>query len=121
MRDMRSSTSPNLIVRLVEAIAADPAGDHSTAAMAARVGVSRRHLSRLFAEHVGTTPAREVKRVRVTVAQSLLAANGGRLPDVAARAGFGSPETMRRAFRRTLGLSPGAYRATHGSRNRTVR
>jgi transcriptional regulator GlxA family with amidase domain len=115
---MRSSTTPSLVVQLVDAIASDPSGDHSTAAMAARVGVSRRHLSRLFVQHVGTTPAREVERVRLAAAQSLLVANRERrLPDVAARAGFGSPETMRRVFRRALGVSPGAYRAAHWRRN----
>jgi AraC-like DNA-binding protein len=30
---------------------------------------------------------------------------------VARRAGFGSPETMRRIFRRNLGVSPGGYRS----------
>jgi AraC-like DNA-binding protein len=33
------------------------------------------------------------------------------LPVVADRTGFGSPETMRRAFLRELGVTPGAYRA----------
>jgi AraC-like DNA-binding protein len=33
------------------------------------------------------------------------------LPVVAERTGVGSPETMRRAFLRELGVTPGAYRA----------
>jgi transcriptional regulator GlxA family with amidase domain len=32
---------------------------------------------------------------------------------VARRSGFGSEETMRRAFRRELGIAPSTYRARH--------
>jgi AraC-like DNA-binding protein len=32
---------------------------------------------------------------------------------IARRTGFGSAETMRRAFKRELGVSPSAYRARH--------
>ena len=42
--------------------------------MAARAGVSVRHLSRLFHEEAGTTPARFVEKVRVEAAQLLLEA-----------------------------------------------
>jgi transcriptional regulator GlxA family with amidase domain len=95
---------------LLASVVACPAGDHSAAAMAQRIGVSVRHLGRLFAQHTGLTPARYVELVRVGVAEALLAADRAPLADVASRAGFGSPETMRRAFRRTVGVTPGAYR-----------
>jgi len=92
------------------AIAADPAGDHSAATLADRLGVSVRHLNRMFAEHVGVTPARHVERVRVAIARDLLATTDARLATIAAQAGFGSAETMRRAFLRADGSPPGAYR-----------
>jgi transcriptional regulator GlxA family with amidase domain len=95
---------------VLESVVACPAADHSAAAMAQRIGVSVRHLGRLFAQHTGLTPARYVELVRVRVAEALLAADRAPLGDVASRAGFGSPETMRRAFRRTVGVTPGAYR-----------
>ncbi|WP_235096245.1 MULTISPECIES: hypothetical protein [Streptomyces] len=46
---------------LLDAIAADPAADHSNTALAARAGLSPRHLTRLFREHLGTTPAGHVE------------------------------------------------------------
>jgi AraC-like DNA-binding protein len=92
------------------AIAANPAGDHSVGVLAARVGVSVRHLSRLFVEHVGVTPARYVEQIRLAAARVMLAKTSARLPEIAAQAGFGSPETMRRAFLRAEGMPPGAYR-----------
>jgi transcriptional regulator GlxA family with amidase domain len=105
------------LVPVLESIAARPADDHSAAAMANRLGISVRHLGRLFAEHTGVTPARYVELVRVAAAKTLLTGGRARLCEVAARAGFGSPETMRRAFLRTVGVTPGAYRRRGMSRS----
>jgi transcriptional regulator GlxA family with amidase domain len=95
---------------VLESIAACPADDHSAAAMADRIGVSVRHLGRLFAQHAGVTPARYVEVVRIAAAEALLTGTGVPLAAVATQAGFGSVETMRRAFLRTVGVTPGTYR-----------
>jgi transcriptional regulator GlxA family with amidase domain len=99
---------------VIDAVAACPAEDHSAAAMANRIGVSVRHLGRLFTQHMGVTPARYVELVRIAATKALL--TGGRAPlsEVATEAGFGSAETMRRAFLRTVGVTPGAYRRRRG-------
>ncbi|MGK5557423.1 GlxA family transcriptional regulator [Actinomadura kijaniata] len=94
----------------VDAVVADPAADHSAVAMAARAGVSVRHLTRLFRDHVGDTPAAYVEAVRVEAAQASLDA-GESVAEAAARAGFGSDESLRRAFLRRLGVLPSEYRA----------
>jgi transcriptional regulator GlxA family with amidase domain len=93
------------------AVALDPAGDHSLSAMAERANFSVRHLSRLFEEQVGLTAGAYVERVRVEAARAMLESGDDGLPVVAARSGFGSPETMRRTFLRELGVTPGAYRS----------
>jgi transcriptional regulator GlxA family with amidase domain len=95
----------------LDAVALDPAGDHSLGAMAERTNFSVRHLSRLFEEQVGLTAAAYVERVRVEAARAMLEGGDEGLPVVADRTGFGSTETMRRAFLRELGVTPGAYRA----------
>lgn len=95
---------------LLDAIAADPAGDHSLPALAARARFSERHLARLFARDLGTTPARYVERVRVEAACALLASGDAPLASVAREAGFGSAETMRRSFARAVGTTPQDYR-----------
>jgi transcriptional regulator GlxA family with amidase domain len=102
---------------LLESIATRPADDHSSGAMANRLSISVRHLNRLFAQHTGVTPARYVELVRVAAAKTLLTTGRAPLWEVAARAGFGSPETMRRAFLRTVGVTPGAYRRRGMSRS----
>ncbi len=80
--------------------------------MAARANFSARHLARLFDEHLQMTPAQYVERVRVEAARAMLESTDDGLPVVAQLRGLRSPETMRRAFLRELGVSPGAYRST---------
>jgi transcriptional regulator GlxA family with amidase domain len=97
--------------QVLDAVVLDPAADHSATAMAARAAVSERHLARMFRDEVGMTPARYVERTRLEAAKLLLVTSDEGQESVARRAGFGSPETMRRIFRRNLGVSPGGYRS----------
>ncbi|CPT48955.1 Putative transcription regulator, AraC family [Mycobacteroides abscessus subsp. abscessus] len=92
-----------------DAIAADPAADHSVAKLAARAALSARQLTRLFHSELGTTPARYVELVRIDAARGALDA-GNTVTEAARIAGFGSAETLRRAFVSELGVSPKAYR-----------
>jgi transcriptional regulator GlxA family with amidase domain len=57
------------------------------------------------------TPARFVERARLEAAKVLLATGDIGQEAVARRAGFGSADTMRRTFRRALGVSPSTYRS----------
>ncbi len=52
------------------------------------------------------TPARFVEQARLEAAKVLLATGDHGQEAVARRAGFGSADTMRRTFRRALGVSP---------------
>ncbi|MCV7423494.1 GlxA family transcriptional regulator [Mycobacterium yunnanensis] len=96
---------------ILDAVVADPAADHSIAAMADRAAVSERHLVRMFRVQVGMTPARFVEQARLEAAKVLLATGDHGQEAVARRAGFGSADTMRRTFRRALGVSPSTYRS----------
>ncbi len=85
-------------------------GDHRVPVLARRAGLSDRHLTRLFLDQTGTTPAQLVERMRVEAARELLEGSAAPADTIARRVGFGSCETMRRAFLRTLGIGPGDYR-----------
>ena len=100
--------------RVLDAIAQDPTGEHSAASMADVAAMSVRHFTRLFTEQIGVAPARYVEQVRVEAAQSLLELGDDGLDVISRRCGFRSPETMRRAFLRVLGVAPGAYRGRFG-------
>jgi transcriptional regulator GlxA family with amidase domain len=88
-----------------------PAADLSVDALARRAAMSPRNFFRVFVRELGMTPGRFVERVRVEAARRLLEETSRGMPDVAAACGFGAPETMRIAFRRTLGVNPQGYRS----------
>jgi transcriptional regulator GlxA family with amidase domain len=67
-------------------------------------------MRRVFAEQTNTTPARFVERVRVEAARELLENSDLDIDNVASKCGFGSNETMRRAFLRVIGVGPSDYR-----------
>ncbi len=96
---------------ILDGVVSDPGADHSIAALAARAAVSERHLVRMFRVQVGTTPARFVEQARLEAAKVLLASGELSQEAVARRAGFGSADSMRRTFRRNLGVSPSTYRS----------
>jgi transcriptional regulator GlxA family with amidase domain len=98
--------------RVLDEVVANPGATHTLPAMSRRAGISVRHMSRLFDEEVGTTPARYVEQVRLEAAQVLLETGDDSLPVVARRTGFGSAESLRRAFVRHLGVTPGAFRTS---------
>jgi transcriptional regulator GlxA family with amidase domain len=95
---------------LLDGIAADPAGDHRLAALSERAGFSERHLSRVFARELGTTPARYVEQVRVEAARALLETSDAPLDVIARRSGLNSAETLRRRFSCAVGMTPHSYR-----------
>jgi len=94
-----------------EWVRANPAGDCSVEALAARACMSPRNFSRAFRDEVGLTPAVWVEAARVDLAKGLLETTASATDSIARSCGFGSVETMRRAFRRRVGVSPGEYRS----------
>jgi transcriptional regulator GlxA family with amidase domain len=88
----------------------DVTGDHSVEAMAARAHMSARHFARAFAAETGVTPARYVERVRLEAARRRLEDGSQPVASIASACGFGTAETMRRVFLRTLDVGPAEYR-----------
>jgi transcriptional regulator GlxA family with amidase domain len=88
----------------------DPTADLRVPVLAARVGMSERHFSREFTRAVGSPPGDYVEQVRVDTARRLLESEPLLVSVAAARSGFGTAESMRRAFRRRVGVPPDHYR-----------
>ncbi|MGH8417914.1 MAG: GlxA family transcriptional regulator [Pseudomonas sp.] len=94
-------------------VAANPELDHSVASMAKHVGLSPRHFARLFHAEVGITAGAWVEATRVAAARNLLE-NGHDTPKlVAAKCGFANTDTLRRVFKKHVGISPAEYRKQH--------
>nr|WP_232001871.1 GlxA family transcriptional regulator [Mycobacterium sp. 852014-52450_SCH5900713] len=94
---------------VIDAVAADPAANHSVKSLASRASLSTRQLTRLFQSELGMTPARYVELVRIDFARAALE-SGRSVSETAGIAGFGSNETLRRVFVNHLGISPKTYR-----------
>ncbi|WP_392870045.1 GlxA family transcriptional regulator [Streptomyces sp. LN499] len=97
--------------RAMDTVVADPAAPHSLDTLARDVGVSPRHLTRLFRGETGMSPGQYLESARLESARALLEAGDEPVEAVASQSGFGSAETMRRAFHHTLGVAPTTYRA----------
>ena len=84
--------------------------DLSVARLAARAAMSPRHFARVFRAETGVTPARFVEHARVEQARRRLEESSTGIEEIAHDCGFGTPETMRRAFLRSLWVGPSEYR-----------
>jgi transcriptional regulator GlxA family with amidase domain len=84
--------------------------DLSVPALARRVAMSPRHFARVFTQEVGMTPGQFVEQARIEAARRRLEESPQGVKTIAADCGFGSADTMRRAFLRTLRVAPVTYR-----------
>jgi transcriptional regulator GlxA family with amidase domain len=91
-------------------IADHPAGDLSVETLASRASLSPRQFARAFAAEVGMPPGRYVDRVRLETARRRMEDTTDGVAETARLCGYGTPEAMRRAFLRALGVSPAEYR-----------
>lgn len=90
------------------ALAADPADRRNLKDWASQVGASDRTVERLFMAETGMTFHRWREQMRVLRSLSLLA-SGRAVKNVALELGFANPSTFITMFRRTMGVTPGAY------------
>ena len=100
----------NAVRAAQERINLDPSADHRVDVLAQAVGMSSRHFTRRFVEQTGDSPARYIERVRVEHARGMLERDDAGVAVIAKRCGFGTAETMRRAFVRRIGVPPDDYR-----------
>lgn len=77
--------------------------------LAGQAHMSPRHFARVFPQETGMSPARYVEQLRLDRARELLESGESHMQTVAAAAGFGSEERLRRAFQRRMGVTPSQY------------
>jgi AraC family transcriptional regulator of adaptative response / DNA-3-methyladenine glycosylase II len=92
-----SLTGPEVVCRAVHLISEGALDGRPEADLAQRVGVSARHLRRLFVEHVGATPDQVARSHRAHFARRLLEDTDLRVTEVAWASGFGSLRQLNRA------------------------
>jgi transcriptional regulator GlxA family with amidase domain len=78
--------------------------------LAQRANLSPRQFARAFTAETGATPGHYVDQTRLETARRLLEDTTDSVDRVARHSGYRTTEAMRRAFHRTLGISPAEYR-----------
>jgi len=110
------SNADDTLSRALEAVRRAPQGHFGVVELAQSAGMSLRTLHRRCLDELGSTPAKLIERLRTEHARLLIGTTALEAKIVAARAGFENPARMARAFQRTLGMTPRAYRALFASR-----
>jgi AraC-like DNA-binding protein len=98
------------IGRAISNVHHDPARNWTVASLAHELAMSRSAFAARFSALVGETPMQYVTRWRMTVAASLLREPGASVSEVAEQVGYQSEAAFSRAFKRLIGVSPGASR-----------
>lgn len=80
--------------------------------LAVHAGLSTRQLARRMHTELQTGPLDWLHQQRIARAQELLERTDASVERIAVSCGMGTAATLRRHFRRALGVSPTAYRAT---------
>jgi len=98
------------IGRVLALIHSQPQTQWTLAALAAQVGLSRTAFTTKFRQLVGEPPLRYITRWRLTKAAAYLRTGTGKLTEIARLVGYDSEVALSKAFKRTFGIAPGAYR-----------
>jgi AraC-like DNA-binding protein len=100
------------IGRALTLVQRDPAREWSVASLADEVFMSRSAFAARFTELVGQPAMAYVTWWRMQVARGLIVDDGLTASEAADRVGYQSEAAFNRAFKRTLGISPGAARTS---------
>ncbi len=100
------------ISRALSAMHRAPERAWSISQLANDVGMSRSAFAGRFSEIVGETPMHYLTLLRMNKAASLLKLDGTKLLNIAEAVGYESETSFSKAFKRWVGVSPGAYRDT---------
>jgi len=109
----RSQRDPR-VEKAAALIRDQPTRQWTLQALAREVGMSRTLLATRFRAATGESPMRYLAKVRLSQAAGYLRTADLSLDTIALRTGYGTNASLSKAFKRELGISPGAYRRTRG-------
>lgn len=111
---------PELVCRGVQLVLGGALDGGTEAGLGARLGVSPRHLRRLFEKHLGASPDQLARSRRAHFARRLLDDTDLTITEIAFAAGFGSVRQLNRASREIFRETPGELRARRRLADRLV-
>ena len=78
--------------------------------LADKLGISDRHLRRLFDQHLGKSPITVASERRIDIAKGLLSSSEHAVADIAYASGFSSLRRFNDSFKKATGLPPSQWR-----------
>ncbi len=102
--------SSDLVQRALGLIRQGVLNEASGEDLAEKLGISVRHMRRLFQENLGISPARIARHQKVMFAKKLLFETDLNITRIAMASGFGSIRQFNHTFLSILGISPGRIR-----------
>ncbi|MFI6388520.1 bifunctional transcriptional activator/DNA repair enzyme AdaA [Nonomuraea sp. NPDC050540] len=115
-----SADVPRLVCAAWQLIISGVLDGGTEAALAERVGVSPRHLRRLFLKHLGASPDQLARSRRAHFARRLLDDTDLTVLDIAFASGFGSLRQFNRTMREIFHAAPGELRDRRHRADRLV-
>lgn len=98
--------------RVIAALHREPGREWTVAELAAEMGSSRSVFAERFLAVTGMTPVRYLTELRMRLAAQWIGRDRVPIETAAHRLGYGSQAAFSRAFKRVIGRSPGAVRAS---------
>lgn len=98
---------------LLRKMEAAPGRAWTAAAMARLANLSVSRLHALFRSELGQTPQEWLSALRLRLVQEALVESDVALAELALRVGYSDQSALTRAMRRTVGMTPAAYRKQH--------
>ena len=120
MPDVGWIAAPELVCRAMHCIADGGLDDATEDELATHLGVSARHLRRLFAEYVGATPGEVARSRRAHFARRLLDDTDLSMAQIATAAGFNTVRQMNRVMQEIFQFTPTGLRAKRRQPDRLV-
>ncbi len=115
---IRSEAAPELVCRAVRLIVDGVLDDGTEEDLGLTLGISGRHLRRMFVQHLGVTPDQLARSTRVHFARRMLDDTDLSIAEIAFAAGFGSIRQFNRACRDIFQATPGELRARRRAKDR---
>jgi AraC family transcriptional regulator, regulatory protein of adaptative response / DNA-3-methyladenine glycosylase II len=111
---------PQLVCQAVRLVVDGALDEVTEDELGSRLGVSGRHIRRLFVEHLGVTPDQLARSTRVHFARRLLDDSDMSITDVTFASGFGSIRQFNRECRATFHATPTELRARRRRTDRLI-
>lgn len=115
-----SPTLPQTIQLVLKHISAEPQAGWSSERLAAIAGLSPSRFTAIFGQHIGQSPMRYVRAVRMEHACSLLSSSNDSITTIAEACGFSDPYHFSRVFHKHYGRSPSEWRKAYASGSITL-